>query len=878
MKNRISLAHCLLFLIVVSCSNAWSQEKVIIDGTVIDSSLSHDYPRSIISEGESWIISENAKSEETIGLGYLLVARGYTLLSQDQKAIAFYQKAIAEFQQSKLIQYQDEAKIQLAEFLISQGRLEESEEYCLEVLYHSKGNGDLVHLVSAYNGLGVIFRIIDENSRSLQYFNLALEKCAEANDAKGFSLTYKNLGTYYFNERQFNKAMGYYTKALKYWETQNIHEEKCGLINNIGNVYREMGYYDQALSNYLKAYEMSSSLGSAYLHTVIIKNLGLLAHRMGMLDKAKQLFDISFQMADKYKIIRVQQEVLLNEAKLLAEKGDFSLAYDHMKQVQSKQDTLIKNSRQQSLLHLFSHFEKQKEEEFLERTNQNIDKMKAENLRNYIYLGVLLLLLAVFLMVMIYYNAGKLKLTRALQKQKDEILSQKEKLSELNVELIRSKNQLENQISQRTYELQKSNSWLKEEIEERKMAVQLLHDQQEYTMELFNSFADPVFIKDAKHKWIHCNEAFSNLIGVPIKEIIGKSDYDYFSKEQSDVFWAKDKQVLDNGVENIDEEYITSTKGETFLIETKKKMYRNKRGEKFIVGIIRDITEKKNLEEQIINLNIDLENQILERTLQLQLTIKKLENEIETRKLIEKELIEHREMLEQSDKLKSNFLSNISHELRTPLNGILGNAELIRENKRGDKNYKMADKILTSGKRLLNTLDSIILVSQLQSGRVVCKVSRFNLSDILGPLFEEFHTAAVSKGLSMNLNCKDPVPLESDPEHLTLVMRQLLDNAVKFTQEGAIIIAVEKHSVEEKEGVLITVDDEGIGIGENEGEILFDPFRQLSEGWGRHYEGNGLGLTIARDLMKLLQGKVWYEKKESRGSRFVVWLPTVSST
>lgn len=129
--------------------------------------------------------------------------------------------------------------------------------------------------------------------------------------------------------------------------------------------------------------------------------------------------------------------------------------------------------------------------------------------------------------------------------------------------------------------------------------LKFIDPEKSYLEEIINSIADPIFVKDEQHRWVFFNNAFCTLIGHTREELMGKTDYDFFPAEESQVFWEKDELVFKNTDKNINEEKITGSDGKTHTIVTKKMLYMDLEGHKFIVGIIRDVTEQKILEEQL---------------------------------------------------------------------------------------------------------------------------------------------------------------------------------------------------------------------------------------------------------------------------------------
>ena len=137
------------------------------------------------------------------------------------------------------------------------------------------------------------------------------------------------------------------------------------------------------------------------------------------------------------------------------------------------------------------------------------------------------------------------------------------------------------------------------DITERKKGEEALLESREYLNKIINCIGDPVFVKDSEHSFVLVNNAESALVGRPPEELLGKTDYDFFPKEQVDIFWKQDDLVLETGEENTNEEMITDAKGYTRTIVTKKTLYRDKSGERFIVGVIRDITDRKQVEQAL---------------------------------------------------------------------------------------------------------------------------------------------------------------------------------------------------------------------------------------------------------------------------------------
>ncbi|MFZ0453315.1 MAG: PAS domain S-box protein [Ignavibacteriaceae bacterium] len=244
------------------------------------------------------------------------------------------------------------------------------------------------------------------------------------------------------------------------------------------------------------------------------------------------------------------------------------------------------------------------------------------------------------------------------------------------------------------------------------------------------------------------------------------------------------------------------------------------------------------------------------------------------KKMIE-ELIIAKEKAEESNRLKSNFLANMSHELRTPLFGIMGFAELLSQETKDPEHHDMSDTILKSGKRLLNSLNSILDLSRIEANKQEIRLSCVNLAEIIEETVKLFKQAAYEKGLYIIVNLQEQIILESDKELLLKIFDNLISNAIKYTNEGGVRINSSFYSDHLMKYIEINVADTGIGIDAEYHKIVFEPFRQASEGLSRKFEGTGLGLSITKKFVELLNGTISFKSGTGKGSVFTLRFPFV---
>ncbi|MEI7663001.1 MAG: PAS domain-containing protein [Bacteroidota bacterium] len=241
--------------------------------------------------------------------------------------------------------------------------------------------------------------------------------------------------------------------------------------------------------------------------------------------------------------------------------------------------------------------------------------------------------------------------------------------------------------------------------------------------------------------------------------------------------------------------------------------------------------------------------------------------------LLQQELVEAKEKAEESSRLKSTLLNNMSHEIRTPLNGILGFSDIMIKELRDEDYVEMATYINKSGKRLMKTLDSIMQLSQLESGIKSLHKDIIDVETDLGTIITGFREIANEKGLSLEIRNIPSCRGYADSFFFTQVISNILENAIKFTQKGGVAIDAYETSRGGIRILQVNIEDTGIGISETHRKIIFDEFRQVSEGRNRNFEGTGLGLTIAIKMVQLLGGDILVESEMGKGSMFRISIP-----
>ena len=251
-------------------------------------------------------------------------------------------------------------------------------------------------------------------------------------------------------------------------------------------------------------------------------------------------------------------------------------------------------------------------------------------------------------------------------------------------------------------------------------------------------------------------------------------------------------------------------------------------------------------------------------------------------------LEEKAEQLALSSKYKSEFLANMSHELRTPLNSLLILARLLSENKDGNltpKQVEFAQTILTSGSDLLNLINDVLDLSKVEAGKMDVNPTEIRLEEIKEFVERSFNQLADQKGLGFHVDVTSDLPqtLFTDGGRLQQVLKNLLSNAFKFTEQGDVALTVRRAekgrrflnpTLEAASDVLaFSVSDTGVGIAKDKQRLIFEAFQQADGTTSRKYGGTGLGLSISREIARLLGGEIRVESAENQGSTFTLFLP-----
>ncbi|MDO9315868.1 MAG: PAS domain S-box protein [Burkholderiaceae bacterium] len=397
------------------------------------------------------------------------------------------------------------------------------------------------------------------------------------------------------------------------------------------------------------------------------------------------------------------------------------------------------------------------------------------------------------------------------------------------------------------------------EVGKRKAAEQAIRESRKLLQAIIDAAPMRVFWKDLDLRYLGCNPAFARDAGRSApEELLGEDDHHLAWADQAEIYQADDRAVMASGVAKLFyEEPQTTPDGRTIWLSTSKVPLRSDDGRIIgVLGIYEDITERKQAEGAIRELNATLERRVRQRTSELE--------------IVNAGLMQACDAAQTASRAKSAFLANMSHEIRTPMNGILGMAGLLRRGGVTAKQAAQLDRIDTSATHLLQVISDILDLSKIEAEKLSLEVAPLALPSLLMSVGEMIGERAHDKGLQVHVERPTlPDGLVGDATRLKQALLNYASNAVKFTAAGSVALRVIVQESETDSALLrFEVEDTGIGIDAPTQARLFRAFEQADSSTTRAYGGTGLGLAITRRLAELMGGEVGVDSQPGKGSRF----------
>ncbi|BCM22049.1 response regulator [Mesorhizobium sp. J8] len=368
------------------------------------------------------------------------------------------------------------------------------------------------------------------------------------------------------------------------------------------------------------------------------------------------------------------------------------------------------------------------------------------------------------------------------------------------------------------------------DVKAREQALKQSMSENEVFRSLIDNVPVSIYAKRSDLRQFYVNKGWCDLTGFSREEAIGKTDVEIFGAD-GEAFVAGDLAVLRTGETQEIEETVTLPDGSVRHQFARKGAMIASDGSLYLIGSTTDITELKRREAEL--------------------------SEAQRRAVL-------------ADRAKSEFLANMSHEIRTPMNGVLGMAELLAKSDLDPKQKTFTDIIVKSGNALLTIINDILDFSKIDAGQLVLDPAPFNLAEAIEDVATLVSTRAKEKDLELIVRIQPGLDGQfvGDVGRVRQIVTNLLGNAVKFTDEGHVLVDVTGERVPAGTRLTISVTDTGIGIPEEKLKLVFEKFSQVDTSSTRRHEGTGLGLAITSRLVEMMGGEIGVDSAEGKGSTF----------
>lgn len=369
-------------------------------------------------------------------------------------------------------------------------------------------------------------------------------------------------------------------------------------------------------------------------------------------------------------------------------------------------------------------------------------------------------------------------------------------------------------------------------INESKIASETLRKSENKFRSLWENSTDGMRLLDENGITTMVNKAFCKMFEINEADIKGfPLSKIYESNKGQDIFYSFLEKIKNNNIVDIVDNEFTLWNGKKKWLQVSHTLISNENEQRIILSIFRDITERKYNEELLKNINI----------------------------------------AETSAKIKQQFLANMSHEMRTPMNGIIGMTNFLENTELNETQQEYLSIIKESSKTLLQLINDVLELSKIESGKIILHKDEVFTEELTKKIKNLFVPFAVRKNIALTLNVEKKFPTNfiTDEKRLMQIITNLTTNAIKFTEKGKIKIDFKvKEKLANAYLLEISVKDTGIGIDNNYLKNIFEKFTQIDDSKTRSKEGSGLGLSISKELVKLLNGELIVESEIGKGSIF----------
>lgn len=659
---------------------------------------------------------------------------------------------------------------------------------------------------------------------------LKLSETLNDNNSEAFANFY--LGKYYFKNDNFEYANKYFKKALLLYLSLDNKNQIIEVYLNLGLVNQYINKYDAALTFYQKLIKVAESIGNEQKIAISYHDIGTLYSDLEKYSLAQDYYEkalsIYKQTNNEERIAAIYQNIGV----LHFNWGNYNKSLEFYKkslvvyeEIQDKQKIAISLSNIGLVYEDYKNYEKALD--YYQKALIIFEEIESKSA-----------------LVYIFYNLGSVY--RNIQNYS--------KSKEYFIKGLH----LSKELSMNDY------------ISYNYQALSGLYEEIGKYSDALSNYKKYVFIKDS---------LFNEEKHRQISEI--EAQFQLAQQEKEIEFFKLDQELNDSKLKKKENQNLMLIVCAFIaIIVALLLFFFASKQKKISIKFQNEIKERRKTEAQLNEIKNELEGRVTERTKDLKNLNSKLVKEIDGHKLTMKNLEVAKNKAEEADKLKTNFLTNISHEVRTPLNAIKGFSQMLSyDNISTSKRNEYINNIHEGCSSLTNLIDDIVDFASIESGQA--KVEKKNLNP--HPILEFLHDHYTNKLIKLdktnlilsyaNENKEIDITINTDGVRLKQILSILIDNAIKFTKNGHVEFGF---AYPKENEIQFFVKDTGIGIDEKFNDFIFERFRQVDESSTKEYKGAGVGLAVAKNLVKLLNGSINFESTVGRGTSFYVNLPLKS--
>ena len=779
-------------------------------------------------------MAEKIKANYWTGLSYYNYGNALFHSGKYEDAIQYINKAQNILMETDSITLYFKTTITLSSFYRNANKYYESLNYLFNMLDLCMTFNDTIQQASAFRSIALTYLSIEDYKNAFKYINKSVEVLNTKKDEKLLAKSLLVKAIILSKKEKYEEALYYFNRALY---LNSFIENKEGMIATyryIGEYYTNIGLLKKALDNYRKALQLSIEIEFNKLIGVILTLIGHNYELEGTLKQALKYNRKALEARIEYGNSAMQGSSYINIGSILMLNKQLDSAEHYLikgleivKKVknykiiktcyQKLYQLALERKNYKNALHYQKLISRARDSVMTDNKGRELSELEAKyNLNRKDYeLQVEKLKFqrktGQFIIIAIASAFLLLVFTFILYRYR---INQKlnRQYKNLNIDL-------ETKISKRNKELRDKENQFKNLVEQIPLGV---------------------YRTTHEGNIVFANNALIKLLGYSSLDELLSINLESENKEKRFLRSRFKTEIMKEGEVRGLESIWTKRDGTKIIVSESARVVENEKGNPvFFEGVVEDITK---------------------------------------RKLTEKELKIALEKSKESDRLKSSFLSTIQHELRTPLNSIMGFSEIMAlDDSLNEENKEYINLINESGCKLLNIINDILDISLIAGGRIKLNKEPFKTREMLEKIHQKMISVLKNKpektSLELNLNI-DVLPqhekITTDKKRIEQIITILTDNAIKFTYKGSIEINC---TSDKKDQLKFSVKDTGVGIPDDKQSIIFEQFRQAEETDTRRFGGSGLGLTICKNLVELMNGEIWVESTLNKGSAFYFTIP-----